>query len=192
MNAAKFTLTSTILAAAFSLALGLAAAPAMADMPVCPGHDHGCGGDEPETSFEVSLTGLDNFGPEWGTETDCIGTTNPPQLGAQFDEAGPICSVTMDGGLVLNLFSITVRVRGNGMTDMMLYFTSGTVFIPPESDTVYATERLGTLVVLGELPAFELRLNAEDEDLTKVHQPDKGDVVGSISVGSFFYDEPID
>ncbi len=168
------------------LALGLAVAPAMADRPD-PEHDHGGGGDEPETSFEVTVEGLE--GPEGGTE-DCIGTTNQPKLGAQFDEAGPICSVDI-GGLVLNLFLITVRVRGNGMTDMMLYFTSGTVFIPPESDTVYATERLGTLVVLGELPAFELRLNAEDEDLTKLHQPDKGDVVGQISVGSFFY-VPID
>ncbi len=50
MNAAKVTLTSTILAAAVGLALGLAAAPAVADKPDCeldPNH-HGCGGEDPD------------------------------------------------------------------------------------------------------------------------------------------------
>ena len=50
MNAAKFTLTSTILAAALGLALGLATAPAMADKPV-EGVDHNHGDEDPDPTL---------------------------------------------------------------------------------------------------------------------------------------------
>ncbi len=186
MNAAKMTLTSTILAAALGLALGLAAAPAMADKPVCPGHDHGCGTDsEDATIFAVELDLLS--GPNGGS-VDCIGTTNPPKLDARF---GPGCSVSMDDGLELNLFATAVRTRKDGTTDLLLFFTSGDQLFPVPNETVYATDRLGANIIPGPFPDFALELNILMADMIKIHQPDKGDVVGQISVGSFFY-EPID
>ncbi len=57
MNAAKVTLTSTILAAALGLALGLATAPAMADPPN-PDHNHGGGGGDPDPTLEPCLESL--------------------------------------------------------------------------------------------------------------------------------------
>ena len=186
MNAAKMTLVSTVVAAAFGLALGLAPAPAEAHHckgghAIYPECDGGGGG------FTVDMVvGL--MGPEGGMD-ECMGRTNSSNLSARF---GPGCSVTMDDDLVLNLFQASVRTKKNGMTDIDLFFTeeelSDTVFTPILNDIVYNTDRLDALIVLGVSPGFELRLiKAVDVDLIKTSPPGKGEMVGQIEVGSFFY-----
>ena len=198
MNTAKITLTATVLAAAFGLVLGLSAVPSGSyachkntehgNQTNCGGGGGGGGGGEDATIFEVSVVGLE---PGGESPQDCLGITKPPKLDALF---GPGCTVFMANDLDLNLFAISVRTRKNGMTDLLIFFTSGDelfpVPFPVPNETVYATDRLGVTVTPPnpeEGDSFLFTMVAEDDDLTKIHQPGKGVVVGKFSLESFSY-----
>ena len=205
MNAAKFTLTSTILAAALGLALGLATAPAMADPPGVGGHNHGGGSDgEDATLFTVTLASLTseasptNVGPCTGT-TDIQANTG---LTANFS-LGETCTVSvaidevfgLGSFLDLSLFSVEVKTKKSG-TNLRLYFTTQTNWAPHsdplQNDTIYVSDSLSAMITFVVAPNNFLLtpLGADGLALTKIHQPEKGaETDDSISVGGFHYEE---
>ena len=200
MNAAKFTLTSTILAATLGLALGLAAAPAMADKPVKGVHGHdGDNGDELATPLDVIVTEVS--GPFDGV-FDCPGTAVPhsvlavdilhectismPSILDLGDPAGP------DGGL-LSLFRVEVRTRKNVMTDIQLCFTTNEAFSLGNISEVYCADRVNATVCIESVaPATRIYLTpllpAGGVPLRKLHQPFKGAFTEEkVLVGEFCY-----
>ncbi len=75
------------------------------------------------------------------------------------------------------------------MTDMLLFFTSGVELFPVPNETVYASDRLGVTVTPPDPTddSFMITMVADNDDLIKIHQPGKGDVVGQFSLLSFSY-----
>ena len=155
MRTAKVTLTSTILAAALGLALGLAAAPAMADQPDGDGM-HGPHGDQESErgTVEVEIQDLSGTG-EPGFQS-CLGASGenyPDKLAAIFNNG---CNVPVPDDFLscpsdcLSLFSVEVRTKGSGVTDLRLYFTTNEDWIIGEINDVWVSDLI---------PAVRLEVN---------------------------------
>ncbi len=85
----------------------------------------------------------------------------------------------------LKLFSLGVKLS---KSDVQLFFTSDAIPIsgPVSNDSVYQTDRLS--VPINRIGAtFELPVNTDDLNLTKAHQPMKGDLVGPIAIGEIVF-----
>ncbi len=198
MNAAKVTLTLTILAAALGLALGLAATPAMADKPLQGVHGHdGDNGDELAAPLDVIINNVS--GPV-DDQPVCLGSSVPPQtvLSVDVDQG---CTIEMpsieefeDEGGLLSLYNVHVRTRKNRGTDIMLCFSTGEAPSAVNDVSVYCADRLNATVCIESLePDTRIYLTpllpAGGVPLRKVHQPFKGQTTGEdlISVGEFCY-----
>ena len=198
MTRFKFFTYLMPLAIAGGLALGLAAAPAMADPPP---HKHGGGtGGGDVTLFTVVLDFLAVPGGLVGEGTrveGCEGTTDilaNPGLTVDFD---PFCSVEMtvdfpdpDTEETLSLFRLEAKTKGSGVTEIVLNFTTEDVITSNES--LYVTDRLFALIEppLGELGVFVLDPVTEEEGefLTKGHRPGKGAMTEQpLFIGEFTY-----
>ena len=200
MNRTKFTLTSTILAAALGLALGLGAAPALAGAPDEFGcHTHkDCGTDsEGATIFDVSLEFLQVA--DGGTVIECRGDTDilaNPGLTVNFDQG---CFVEMttdrkspDDKVDMHLFRLEVKTKGSGIIEFVLNFTSD-----PDGLThtnLWITDRLMAVVTepdenSGEFDFVPSPLFPDaGEILTKGHQPDKGaETIKGVLIGIITY-----
>ena len=179
------------------LALGLAAAPAMADPPP---HNHG--GSEPATTFAVSLNILTSSNPS-SSATQCNGTTDIQAntgLQANFSpDQGCTVSVAIDEifglGLVLDLslFSLEVKTKKSG-TNLRLYFTTQLSWAPHtnplQGETIYVTDRLVAVQTFIEASNdfFLAPIGADELALTKLHQPERGAVTAeAMAVGTFHY-----
>ncbi len=199
MNAAKVTLTSTILAAALGLALGLAAVPAMADQPI--GGVHGPHGDDEgdvaspldlEMDFPSALSLL---------SLPCTGTTvmNTGLTADFFNITTQDCSVSLTfnppvGVQVLYPSRVGVKTKKSGLAEVLLYFTTNPNFFLGDRADVYVTDGLDAItnidintstITVGPLGAF-----AEPfvERIRKLHQPNKGFKSDeSITFGPFIY-----
>ncbi len=197
MNAAKVTLTSTILAATLGLALGLMSAPAAAhdcSRHGDPNHKH-CD-SEPETTFAVSLSFLTV--PPGPSATNCPGTTDiqaNPGLTVQMIP-DPFCSVLMtaapEGLSEVEFRPAILEVKTKKeLTLVRLYFTTGLILFPVSNDTVYVTDFMTATINDGPLEGqFILTpMTATDgEKLTKVHQPGKRAVTDErVMIGAFTY-----
>ncbi len=172
MNAAKMTLTSTILAAAMVLGLSLWATPAQSHS--CRHHvqeDEHCnrGGDEDATLFTVIL---DSLTVPDGTAVDdeCIGSTDrvaASGLGVQMFFR-VVCSVTMHVDrpelppeMTLYPFALDVKTKGSGVTEIRLYFTSSEfvgICNPCQGDTIWVTDSLFAGIVGPSEPTGEIVL----------------------------------
>ena len=205
MNAANIKLASTVVAAALGLALGLAAAPAMADPPVeGEDHNHGGGSDgEDTTLFTVTLDSLISADPLPLTNAvECFGTTeiqaNPGLSADFFSDQGCTVSVAIDelgAGTVLDLslFRVEVKTKKSG-TNLRLYFTTQTIWAPHtdplQNETIYASDSLSAMITFNEdlIDLFLSPTGASGLVLTKIHQPDKGaETNPTITVGVFQY-----
>ncbi len=92
-----------------------------------------------------------------------------------------------NGNLDLFLFQISVKNTKNE-TSALLFFSSVLVThpgSPAPSEAVYQTDTLPGFVSLEGNGSIEV--NALNINLTKGHQPDKGQVVGTISVGTIVF-----
>ncbi len=207
MNAAKVTLTSTILAAALGLGLSLWATPAQSH--ACKHHvqeDEHCNrGDEQldDTGFAVILDRLtDSGGSTTGAGGECIGTTDrlaKEGLGVQmfFDDG---CSLSIDDipeipDDVLYPFALDVKTKGSGVTEIRLYLTSSTfdgICNPCQADTIWVTNNLLASI---ETPDPEVadefvlsQVQPAPQTLVKIHRPDRGaEAFEVVSFGSFCY-----
>ncbi len=197
MNAAKVTLTATILAAALGLALGLAAAPAKADKPVEGVHGHGGdNGDELATPLDVIINNVS--GPV-DDQPVCLGSSVPPQTVLSVDvdqgctiQVPSITNLGDEGGL-LSLYNVHVRTRKNTGTDIMLCFSTGEAPSAVNDVSVYCADRLNATVCIESLePDTRIYLTpllpAGGVKLRKVHQPFKGEFTEEkVLVGEFCY-----
>ena len=197
MNAAKFTLTSTILAAALGLALGLATAPAMADKPDSSGnhfdHDSGTGSDA--TIYDVSLAFLRVPTP-FSEVLSCTGDTDilaDPGLIVNFDSG---CDVVMtvnftpevETELLLSLYRLEAKTKGSGVTEVVLAFRDD-INIAPDSN-LWVTDRLRANIVPKGGGVFDLipEIQTLGEFLTKGHRPEKGATTNErLLIGTFTY-----
>ncbi len=189
------------LAIAGGLALGLAAAPAMADKPdpVTHMHDHsGENGDEPGTRIEVELECDLDFGPcAQFPATTCLGTTVQMRLDTLSADFAQGCTISMtiddpaieDRDLSLSLFRVGVRTKGSGVTDITLYFTTNSDFRIGDIAETYRTDRVP--VDLGEDGSGNAVLTPVVRPvgaLTKELQPGKGAVTNeNVSYRSITY-----
>ncbi len=208
MNAAKVTLTSTILAAALGLGLSLWATPAQSH--ACRHHDesedHCNRGDEQldDTGFEVILDRLtDSADGSVGAGGECTGTTDrlaKEGLGVQmfFDEG---CSLSIfnvaeipDG--VLYPFALDVKTKRSGVTEIRLYFTTSEfvgVCNPCQADTIWVTDSLMASIdpdpeVADEFVLEQLPAEPPFHTLVKIHRPHRGaEASAVVSFGSFCY-----
>ena len=181
----------TVLAAAglvVALVLGFALnpSPTFANKPDGNGdHNHGDGGGDTGTTFSVDV--LAGTGPtfDWVvTEGEgCKGLTSK-NLNVTFP-AGCGLVVVDDGFLDLYLFSIAVR-NTKKETSVVLFFTSGLEVSPVPNETVYESDRLPAMIE-PESAGFAIVVDETNENLIKIHQPNKGDVVGFVSVGTIVY-----
>ncbi len=196
MNAAKVTLTSTILAAALGLALGLAAAPVMADQPVEGVHGHGGdNGDELATPLDVIVN---NVSGPLAENLICTGTAVPHSVLAVDIDQG--CTIAMDSikgdfgdpeGL-LSLFRVEVRTRKNRGTDIQLCFTTNEAFSLGNISEVYCADRVNATVCIESVAPTRIYLTpllpGGPVPLRKVHQPFKGELTDEkVLVGEFCY-----
>ena len=204
MNAAKVTLTATVLAAALGLGLSLWATPARSH--ACKHHDpldgHCNRGDEQldGTGFAVILDRLEAGVLTTGAGGECIGTTDrlaKEGLGVQmfFD---PDCSLSIDipeilGG-VLYPFALEVITKRSGLTEIRLYFTSSEfvgICNPCQADTIWVTDSL--MASIEPDPAVEdefvlSQVQPASQTLVKIHRPDRGaETTNEVSIGSFCY-----
>jgi len=198
MNAAKVTLTATILAAALGLALGLATAPAMADKPDFRGdhgdHDSGTGSDA--TIYDVSLEFL--LVPSTGFEVGpCLGDTDilaNPGLIVNFD-AGCFVVITTDRAppddeVDMYLFRLEAKTKGSGVTELVFAFSDLEDFM--SGSNLWQTDRITLLVEEAGEGVLILtppdRFSGDGEILTKGHQPDKGaETIGGVLIGPLTY-----
>ncbi len=208
MNAAKMTLTSTILAAAMVLGLSLWATPAQSHS--CRHHvqeDEHCnrGGDEDATLFTVILDSLTVPG---GTAVDdeCIGSTDAVAasgLGVQmFFRIG--CSVTMHVDrpdlppeIILYPFNLSVKTKGSGVTEIRLWFTDQEfvgICNPCSAETIWVTDSLFAGIVGPSEPTGEIVLTpfldefGDGELLTKINRPARRAVTtDGVLFGQFIY-----
>ncbi len=205
MNAAKLTLTSTILAAALGLGLSLWTTPAQSHS--CKHHgqeEEHCnrGGDEDATLFTVSLDKLTVAGSPLFTD-ECIGSTDrvaASGLSVQmFFRDG--CSVTMlvdrpplPSPMTLYPFALDVKTKGSGVTEIRLYFTSSEfvgICNPCGGGTIWVTDRLFAEIssepTTGEI-VLEPMLDNAGELLTKISQPERRAVTTDrVWFGTFRY-----
>lgn len=204
MTAAKFTLTSTILAAALGLVLGLATPSVQAHHD--PDHNKGGGGGgsggEDATLFAVTLKFLISSSPP-SMVLDCDGTTDiqaNPGLSADFF-SGQGCTVSvaieefgLGPVLFLSPFRVEVRTKKSG-TDLRLYFTTQTDWSPHtdplQNETIYVTDFLSAYITFNTTLSndfFIMPIGASDLALTKIHQPGKrAETMETISFGPFHY-----
>ncbi len=198
MTRFKFFTYLMPLASAGGLALGLAAAPAMADPPP---HNHG-GDGEPATTFAVSLNILTSSNPS-SSATQCNGTTDiQANTGLQANfSPGQDCTVSvaidekfgLGSVLDLSLFSLEVKTKKSG-TNLRLYFTTQLSWAPHTnplgSEAIYVTDRLVAFQTFIDAPNDFLLtpIGADALALTKLHQPERGAVTAeAIAVGPFHY-----
>ena len=199
MNAAKFTLTSTILAAALGLALGLAPAPALAGPPDEQGchRDHkveDCPVSGDVTIFDVILESLVVTGTG-SSAILCSGTTDilaNPGLSVDFDDCTVDMSVNIPGIPVfdMSLFRLEVKTKGSGVREAVLNFRDDE-FIAPDSN-LWVTDRLSVMVTMPVDGVFSLiiteTLPLDGFILTKGHQPHKGAMTTQgLLIGRFIY-----
>ena len=195
MNRTKFTLTSSILAAALGLALGLAAAPAMADKPVEGVHGHdGDNGDELATPLDVIVNEVS--GPD-KEDLVCPGMAVPNSVLAVDIQHG--CTISMpsitawgDPDDRLSLFRVEVRTRKNVMTDIQLCFSTNETFSLGNNGDVYCADRLNATVCIESVEPTRIYLTplmpAGWVKLRKLHQPFKGEFTDEeVLVGEFCY-----
>jgi len=201
MNATKFTLTSTILAAAMGLAMGLGAAPALADPPDsegCHPSEHkpcGGGGDSDATIYDVFLEFLQVSSPLNEVEL-CRGNTDTlanSELIVNFD-VGCSVSITTDvsgeSKVDMYLLRLEAKTKGSGDTEVVFVF-SDMAFVTSGSN-LWRTDRLMVVVddkdVDGVLILTLFDSFDEGEILTKGHQPDKGtETDGGVVIGPLTY-----
>ncbi len=210
MNAAKLTLTSTVLAAALGLGLSLWATPAQSHS--CRHHDpseeHCNRGDEQldDTGFAVVLDSLTV--PPDGTAVDieCIGSTDAVAasgLSVQLFFRDDFCFVEMhvDSAELPNVmklypFALDVKTKGSGVTEIRLYFTSSEfvgICNPCQSDTIWVTDSLFAEIEGPSEPSGEIFLTPflEDgvgEQLTKINRPARRAVTtDGVLFGQFIY-----
>ena len=208
MNAAKVTLTATVLVAAMGLGLSLWATPAQSH--ACRHHaqedDHCNRGDEQldDTGFAVILDRLVSVpdGSTTGAGGECIGTTDrlaKEGLSVQmfFDSA---CSLSIDDiteiqGGKLFPFALDVKTKRSGVTEIRLYFTSSTfdgICNPCQADTIWVTD---SLLASFEPPDPEVadefvlsQVQPEPQSLVKIHRPGRGaEALEVLSFGKFCY-----
>ena len=208
MNAARFTLTSTVLAAALGLGLSLWATPAQSHS--CKHHiqtDEHCNrgggtGEDDATIFAVILDSLTGSSGPPAVAGACTGTTAAlanPGLGVQmiFDDGcfASILDVPEIPDGVLYPFALEVKTKGSGVTEIRLYFTTS-VFVgvcnPCQADTIWVTDSLLASI---ETPDPEVadefvlsQVQPAPQTLVKIHRPDRGaEAVDVVSFGSFCY-----
>jgi hypothetical protein len=206
MNAAKLTLTSTILAAALGLGLSLWATPAQSHS--CKHHDpseeHCNRGDEQldDTGFAVILDSLTGSGGSTAVAGACTGTTDrlaKEGLGVQmfFDDG---CFVSILGVAeipdgMLFPFALEVKTKRSGVTEIRLYFTAlafDGVCNPCQADSIWVTDSLLASI---ETPDPEVadefvlsQVQPAPQTLVKIHRPDRGaEAFEVVSFGSFCY-----
>ncbi len=199
MNAAKFTLTSTALAAALGLALGLGAAPTLAGPP----DEQGCHLDHKEecpvndgdvTPFTVSLEFLVVTGTTSAIAL-CTGTTDilaNPGLSVDFDDCTVDMSVNISGNPVfaMSLFRLEAKTKGSGVREAVLNFRDDE-FIAPDSN-LWVTDRLSAMVTMPVDGVFSLIITEtvplDGFILTKGHRPHKGAMTTQgLLIGRFIY-----
>ncbi len=203
MNTAKITLTATILAAALGLALGLGAAPALAD-PATEGEDHRHGKgaiSDADPPWAVSIVDLKVNGSD--PLSPCPGTPvqNKDTLAADFD-TGCIIFMTSDGtdigdfGLSLFRVELRIKIKGSGLSEAMLAFTTNPDFTIGDIAEVWSTDRMTVDITeddpfLGWITLTPSPPGLSAGPLTKEHQPGKGDVTDqNVSFSEIVY-EPI-
>ena len=145
-----------------------------------------CPEDEQGTSYTVEVmtdTTLDN--PVIAENPSCAGSADLPGLDANFP---PNCGmITVDDGLELCVFSIHVLDRNKG-TQVQLFFSADCGSEHTDKANVYVSELLEATFDEGTLAAtFFIKVNAQNQPLTKLHQPDRGTVVGQFSAGTMVY-----
>ncbi len=195
MNILRLSTLSLILAIAV-MTLGYAN-PSFGASKKCDGNPDpippGCGGAddiEPEFSVEMQQGEVPNDPMTKKppkelviSDGDC-GTTEGENRGASFPDG---CVMTVEVcfrppgptgcPLTLQLFSLGVKLS---KSDVQLFFTSD------QNDSVYQTERLAVKIIrIGS--SFEIPVNTVGLNLTKAHQPMKGDLVGPIAIGNIVY-----
>ena len=183
MTRFKFFTYLMPLAMAGGLALGLAAAPAMADKPDSSGnhfdHDSGTGSDA--TIYDVSLEFLRVPSTEFEVGP-CLGNTDilaNPGLIVNFD---PGCFVEMttdraapDDVVDMYLFRLEAKTKGSGVTELRFAFSdvadfmSGSNLWNSDRITLLVEEPGGGVLILTPPERF-----FDGEIITKTHQPDKG------------------
>ncbi len=209
MNAAKLTLTSTILAAALGLGLSLWATPAQSHS--CRHHvqeDEHCnrGGDEDATLFTVILESLTVPGG-MAVDIECIGSTDAVAasgLSVQLFFRDDFCFVEMHvvsaelpSVMKLYPFALDVKTKGSGVTEIRLYFTSSEfvgICNPCQSDTIWVTDSLFAEIEGPSEPSGEIVLTpflgvgGVGEQLTKINRPARKAVTtDGVLFGQFIY-----
>lgn len=175
---------------------GTADCGAVPGFPADPNCD--CGGGDDATQFSVEVLAGDvtsNWLLMTEEDDDCDGRASE-NLIANFHETLPPCgevtvfNVDPPGGGPLLLYLYQIHVRNTKReTSVRLWFTSdeNTPF-PVQNETVYASDRLLATIEAGPAgSSFQIRVNETDKNLIKGSQPDKGEVVGLISVGKIVY-----
>ncbi len=197
MNAAKVTLTATVVAAVFGLALSFGASPATAH---CKGKHSGnpCNHidqDQKSQTFEVELIEDGTIGAII-TGVDCIGSSERKQVTHAIFPPVPDCEgltiLNDNPPLTLHLCQINLNHRFRPVLTVTMFFTSGQGVVGAAlcPDAVYQGEfdasfedpdvcKAGnTCVVIIDLPELTLK---------KSQQPDKGDEAGQFSLGNIVW-----
>ena len=139
-------------------------------------------------TFSVDvLAGSGGVSPFVVTDT-CVGLTTV-NLSVNFPISPGCGEVTViDGtGQPLKLFLFALNVKNTKKeTSARLNFTSSSCCHGGEFG--YVTDAWPAVVEAGPPgSSFQIRVDALDVNLRKIHQPDKGEMVGTISIGTMVY-----
>ncbi len=185
--------------AIFVLIVGWSITPAQAHPGTpdnCPhkdGHQH-CsepppdGGGKATFSIDV-LAGIGGVSP-FVVAINCGGITSV-NLSSHFPISSG-CGEVLIEDETLTLFLTQIAVNNTKKETTATFFLNGTEGFPALSETEYRTDALQAVVEAPSVEgaSFQIRVVGDDrldENLTKLAQPDKGKVVGTISFGTIVY-----
>ena len=125
---------------------------------------------------------------------NCVGRSSSSNLGAGFSfpikqGCGQVIVTRSDFTEVeLWLSQISVKNTKKGAT-VNAFFNADCCPNHSENPDVYATDNLSAVVQATDVDdaSFEIDVGALDVNLRKIHQPNRGEIVGTISIGRMVY-----